>query len=128
MPLARANGIELCYETFGEDSEEPLVLVSGLGSQMLSWDIPFCDALVDRDVGASTSEAMAVLLAKPAATRDEYIEKYLAEWKVLSGPGLFDEPAYRSRAEAVYDRCYYPAGTARQLLGVMASGSRTEGL
>jgi pimeloyl-ACP methyl ester carboxylesterase len=82
----------------------------------------------DTDVGGATPEALAVLLAKPAKTRDEYIAKYLAEWQVLCGPGLFDEEWYRERAEAVYDRAYYPAGAGRQILGIMASGSRTEAL
>src|SRR6476646_5226017 len=48
MPLAPANGIEIFYETMGDDDGEPLLLVSGLGSQLLSWDMVFCEALTDR--------------------------------------------------------------------------------
>jgi pimeloyl-ACP methyl ester carboxylesterase len=34
----------------------------------------------------------------------------------------------RALAAAAYDRCHYPAGTARQLGAIMASGSRTAAL
>ena len=62
--MAAANGIELCYETFGDPSDEPLLLVMGLGAQLTAWPEELCDALVDRgfyvirydnrDVGRST--------------------------------------------------------------------------
>jgi pimeloyl-ACP methyl ester carboxylesterase len=64
MPRAAANGIELEYETFGDRGDPPLLLVMGLGAQMISWDDDFCDALAgrgffvirfdNRDVGLST--------------------------------------------------------------------------
>jgi pimeloyl-ACP methyl ester carboxylesterase len=34
----------------------------------------------------------------------------------------------REQAAATYDRCHYPAGTARQLAAILASGSRTAAL
>ena len=59
-----ANGIEIAYETFGDRSGEPLLLVMGLATQMLAWHEEFCGALVDlgffvvrydnRDIGLST--------------------------------------------------------------------------
>lgn len=59
-----ANGIEIAYETFGDRGAPPLVLVMGLGTQMLAWPDPFCADLAERghyvvrfdnrDVGAST--------------------------------------------------------------------------
>jgi pimeloyl-ACP methyl ester carboxylesterase len=82
----------------------------------------------DRDVGTSTSEAAAVLVAPPAKSRDEYIANYLEQWKILSGPVYYDEARFTRRAGAAYDRCYFPVGTGRQLLGIIASGSRTEEL
>ena len=48
MPRARANGIELEYETFGGPSAQPLLLIMGLGAQMVSWDEGFCAQLADR--------------------------------------------------------------------------------
>ena len=43
-------------------------------------------------------------------------------------PIHFDEAQARKRAEEAYDRCFEPAGVARQLLCIVASGSRAEGL
>jgi pimeloyl-ACP methyl ester carboxylesterase len=64
MARVRANGIELEYDSFGAPSGRPLVLVMGLGGQMLLWDEGFCEALAERghyvvrfdnrDVGLST--------------------------------------------------------------------------
>jgi pimeloyl-ACP methyl ester carboxylesterase len=64
MPRVRANGIELEYDTFGRASDAPLLLIMGLGAQMVLWDEEFCDQLAqrghhvirfdNRDVGLST--------------------------------------------------------------------------
>jgi pimeloyl-ACP methyl ester carboxylesterase len=42
------NGITLCYETFGDPSSPPIVLVMGLGTQMVAWDTRFCEGLASR--------------------------------------------------------------------------------
>ena len=59
-----ANGIEIAYETFGEPGRPPLLMVMGLGTQMIAWPDELCEDLADRghhvvrfdnrDVGAST--------------------------------------------------------------------------
>jgi pimeloyl-ACP methyl ester carboxylesterase len=64
VPRAKANGIELEYDTFGNASDRPLLLIMGLGMQMLQWDERFCAELAargqyvirfdNRDVGLST--------------------------------------------------------------------------
>ncbi|HKC84057.1 MAG TPA: alpha/beta fold hydrolase [bacterium] len=64
MPRASANGMELEYEIFGAAGGAPLLLINGLGAQMVGWDDDFCRLLVDhgfrvirfdnRDVGLST--------------------------------------------------------------------------
>lgn len=64
MPSVKANGIVLEYDAFGSDEHEPILLISGLGVQMIRWTIPFCEALAEqgyrvirfdnRDVGLST--------------------------------------------------------------------------
>ena len=46
MPKARANGIELHYESFGDG--EPLILIMGIGAQMIQWDEDFCRLLAGR--------------------------------------------------------------------------------
>jgi pimeloyl-ACP methyl ester carboxylesterase len=48
VPRAQANGIELEYETFGDPSNPAILLVMGLGIQMLGWHEVFCNMLADR--------------------------------------------------------------------------------
>ena len=64
MPKAKANNIEIEYDMFGDISSKPLLLVSGLGMQMIAWREELCMMFVDkgfyvirfdnRDVGLST--------------------------------------------------------------------------
>ncbi len=64
MPRANSNGIELEYDTFGDPSAKPILLIMGLAHQMIHWDEAFCEALSERghyvvrfdnrDVGKST--------------------------------------------------------------------------
>jgi len=56
--------VELCYERFGDPDDPTVLLVMGLGTQMLAWHEEFCEQLVERgfqvirydnrDVGRST--------------------------------------------------------------------------
>jgi pimeloyl-ACP methyl ester carboxylesterase len=48
VPRATANGIELEYDTFGDPSAPPLLLIAGLGMQMVGWDPEFCELLASR--------------------------------------------------------------------------------
>ena len=50
MTIAKAtrNGIEIAYETFGGPPGDPLLLVMGVGAQMIYWHDEFCAALVER--------------------------------------------------------------------------------
>lgn len=48
MPHAAANGIEIEYETFGDAAGPPVLLVMGLGAQMISWNDEFCELLAGR--------------------------------------------------------------------------------
>ena len=64
MANASANGIQIEYETFGDSSASPLLLIMGLGAQMILWDEQFCEQLAakghyvirfdNRDIGLST--------------------------------------------------------------------------
>lgn len=64
MPIVAANGIEICFDTFGDPADPPLLLVMGFGAQMTAWREGFCQRLADRgryvirfdnrDVGLST--------------------------------------------------------------------------
>jgi pimeloyl-ACP methyl ester carboxylesterase len=58
------GGIRLCYETFGDPADPALLLIMGLGTQMVAWHDDFCAQLVregfhvirydNRDIGRST--------------------------------------------------------------------------
>jgi pimeloyl-ACP methyl ester carboxylesterase len=231
MPFVKANGIDIAYEEFGEARAPAILLIMGLGTQLIAWPEPFCKGLADRgfrvirydnrDVGLSTKieggpppdigaafanlmsgkpiaapyklgdmaqdavglldglgiakahivgvsmggmisqlvaadfpqrtsslvsimstsgdpslppgkpEAMAVLMGPRPDPKDrEAVIKHLMNTlRVIGGPGYpLEETELRNRAEASIDRSYYPAGLARQLVGILASGSRAEAL
>jgi pimeloyl-ACP methyl ester carboxylesterase len=229
MPRANANGIELEYDSFGSPGDPALLLVMGLGAQMILWDEEFCEALAsrghyvirfdNRDIGLSTKlegrpcatpieamqaqlagkpfpfaytlaemaddaaglldalgiasadvvgasmggmivqtialrhagrvrsmtsimsttgardlppakpEAMQILLTPAPADRAGNIERAVIAGRVIGSPGFpFDERRVRERAARAYDRCFYPEGMARQLVAVLASGSRRDAL
>jgi pimeloyl-ACP methyl ester carboxylesterase len=58
------DGITLCYETFGDPDDTPIVLIMGLATQMIAWHEDFCEELAERgffvvrfdnrDIGRST--------------------------------------------------------------------------
>jgi pimeloyl-ACP methyl ester carboxylesterase len=48
MPRAHANGVELEYETVGDPGGRPLLLVQGLGAQLISIEDGLCRLLADR--------------------------------------------------------------------------------
>ena len=64
MPRAHGNGVELEYDTVGDPAGRPLLLVQGLGSQLISVEEGLCRELAsrgflvirydNRDVGLST--------------------------------------------------------------------------
>jgi pimeloyl-ACP methyl ester carboxylesterase len=45
---AAANGVELVYETIGDPSNPPLLLVMGLGTQLIHWDLELCEMFAER--------------------------------------------------------------------------------
>lgn len=64
MAQVRANGLDIEYDTFGDPAATPILLIMGLGTQMIAWPRELCRALADggyfvirfdnRDVGLST--------------------------------------------------------------------------
>ena len=216
------GGIELAYETFGDPTDPTILLVMGLGMQMLAWDEDFCEQIVgrgyhvvrfdNRDIGLSTKVGggppnviagalgltgsarytltemaadaaglldrlgvdrahlvgasmggmiaqtlaarhpervaslcsimsgpggrrpsvmprlgvMGTLLAKPPQEREAYAAHVARLFTRIGSPGYpADYEALRERSLLMYDRSYYPTGTARQLMAIMASGDRT---
>ncbi|MCB1544760.1 MAG: alpha/beta hydrolase, partial [Rhodoblastus sp.] len=62
--FAPANGMTLCYSTFGDKSAPTVLLIMGLGAQMILWDDGFCEKIAargfhvvrfdNRDIGRSS--------------------------------------------------------------------------
>ena len=221
----QSNGIELVYDTFGDPSAPPMLLVMGLGAQMIKWDEDFCSKLAtegywvirfdNRDIGLSSKlteagvpntmalmqglpvevpyllsdmandavglldaldieqahvvgasmggmiaqmmaimypqrlhtltsimsttgnpnlppakpEVLATLFQPAPAALEHYLKHSLGVSRLFAGPHFaFDEERALKRAIRAYERGLNPAGTARQLAAVIASGSRKEAL
>jgi pimeloyl-ACP methyl ester carboxylesterase len=64
MPYVETNHATIAYESFGPVDGEVILLIAGLGTQMLRWSLEFCDRLTaqgfrvirfdNRDAGLST--------------------------------------------------------------------------
>ena len=64
MSHIKANGIKIEYDTFGDKSSPPILLIMALGGQMIDWDNALCESLAakglyvitfdNRDTGLST--------------------------------------------------------------------------
>jgi pimeloyl-ACP methyl ester carboxylesterase len=62
--IAHANGIEIAYESIGDPAGQPLLMIMGLGTQLIHWDVELCEQLAargfhvirfdNRDAGHST--------------------------------------------------------------------------
>jgi pimeloyl-ACP methyl ester carboxylesterase len=225
----RANGLSLCYQSFGSPADPPLILIMGMGAQMVGWDDEFCELLVERgfwvirfdnrdagrssrfdragvpDVGAILTRAwmrrpvdapyllsdmamdvvglldalkidkahlvgasmggtigqtlaierpervlsltsimsttgdpdlpapapwaMATVFKPAPHALEAYVEHYIRTWKVLRVSAFpEEEPRDRARAERNHARGLNPAGGARQLAAILASGSRRAAL
>jgi pimeloyl-ACP methyl ester carboxylesterase len=220
----RVGPIELVYETIGDPSGEPLLLIMGLGMQLIHWDRELCDLFAERgfhvirfdnrDAGVSTqisapvpnvmrlmagvrtpvpyllddmaadtlglldhleiqrahvvgasmggmiAQTLAIrwpervlslgsmlsttgdrrvgtpklrvwslLMRRAPQDRDAYIAYFVRVFRMIGSPAYpSEESRLRELAAATYDRGNHPAGTARQLGAIMASGSRTAAL
>jgi pimeloyl-ACP methyl ester carboxylesterase len=91
----KANGIELCYEVFGSTDAEPLILIMGLGAQMILWDDEFCSQLAERgfrvirfdnrDIGQSEKMSGGERISLP-----ELLQLYAAGKPILAPYTLLD--------------------------------------
>jgi pimeloyl-ACP methyl ester carboxylesterase len=64
MTITKVNGIELAWDSFGNETDEAILLIAGLGTQMIRWTVLFCEELAaqgfrvirfdNRDTGRST--------------------------------------------------------------------------
>ena len=218
---AQVGSVELVYETIGDPADAPMLLVMGLGMQLIHWDRTLCERLAERgfyvirfdnrDAGLSTkirgrvpnvmrlmaglptrvpylledmasdtfglldhleierahlvgtsmggmiAQTMAIrrpervlslasmlsttgdrrvgtpklrvwtiLMRRAPQDREAYIRYFEGVFRMIGSPAYrSDDSHMRELAGATYDRCHYPAGSARQLAAILASGSRT---
>jgi len=220
--VVQANGIEIAYETYGDPRDPPLVMIIGLGLQLVHWDPDLCRQLAgegfyvvvfdNRDSGHSSKiegagtpsiwaalvgwnrtgsyrlgdmaddtvglldeleigrahllgvslggmiaqtvssrhpsrvsslaslmsttgsrrvglprfRALRVLLRRPPAGRDQYIDHFVRAFRAIGSPAFpATDARMRDLAATGYDRGYHPRGVMRQLLAVTFSGNRT---
>lgn len=228
MPFTSRSGVSICYETYGSPDDVPLMLVAGLGMQLVRWDPELVDSLIDRgffviahdnrdvglseqfahvevdvvatvlaalggetdvdapyllsdmaadavavlddvgverahvvgtsmggmiaqtlaiehphrlssltsimsttgdpDVGLPKPEVLSALMPTPADGREAAIEGVVDTFRLIGSPDHFDEDLTRAGATRAYDRAPDGTGQNRQLVAVLASGSRTEAL
>lgn len=104
MTAASVNGITLEYDVHGDDGDETVLLIMGLGGQMVAWPLEFVDRLVakgfrvvrfdNRDIGLSTMmptpppTARRVIMSavSPRFARSEYTLNDMAD----DAAGLLD--------------------------------------
>jgi pimeloyl-ACP methyl ester carboxylesterase len=94
------NGVELCYETFGDPGDPAMLLVMGLATQMVGWPDEFCEQLTtrgfhvirfdNRDVGRSQKMTHPVPTLRQLLLRDKRAAHYTLEHLADDGFGLLD--------------------------------------
>jgi pimeloyl-ACP methyl ester carboxylesterase len=98
--LARIGDIDICYETFGGADDPALLLVMGLGTQMIAWPEEFCRRLAgrgffvirydNRDVGRSTHLRRRPPTIRQLLLRDKRAAAYSLADMAADGIGLLD--------------------------------------
>ena len=105
MPTLNANGIRIAYEEFGDGAAPPVLLIMGLGAQMVLWREDFCRLLAarghrvirfdNRDVGESSwldalgvPDVMGAFAA--AATQQPFAAPYQLRDMAADTAGLLD--------------------------------------
>ena len=97
---AHLDGVEIVYETFGERAAPPLLLVMGLGMQLIHWDRELCEQLAERgflvirfdnrDSGRSTQIDAPVPNLKRAMAGLKFDAPYLLDDMAADAFGLLD--------------------------------------
>jgi pimeloyl-ACP methyl ester carboxylesterase len=99
--FARVGELEICYETFGDPGEQPMLLIMGLGTQMVAYHDDFCAQLADRgfyvirhdnrDIGRSTHLGDAPIPSLlQLATRDRKAAAYTLADMAGDSVGVLD--------------------------------------
>ncbi len=80
------------------------------------------------DVGRASDEAQARLFGPAATDRTSAIANHLEGLRIWGSPGKVDEEAQAKHAGEAFERAFDPPGVARQIVAVIASGSRADAL
>ena len=82
------------------------------------------------EVGQPRPDVLAALatIMVPSDDRAERVAQGVELARLIGSPGVFDEERARERTEQLLDRSYDPAGVGRQLVAILASGSRADAL
>ena len=84
----------------------------------------------DQDVGLAkgSPEALAILTGPPAADRVSAIAQHQELYRICGSPAYYDADRIAQMVGDAFDRCFCPAGVARQTIAVLAAGSWSEAL
>jgi pimeloyl-ACP methyl ester carboxylesterase len=100
--FCRVSGdIEICFDTVGDPADPALLLIMGLGTQMIAWHDEFCGALAgrgfhvvrydNRDIGRSTIlDAVAPPTLAQIVRRDARAAGYTLAEMAADGVGVLD--------------------------------------
>src|SRR5206468_2475279 len=136
------TGIRLWQPFMGDPASVAAVIGRALGAwfpcarYLVGYDaqvLALADQIVsttgDRELPRARPEAVAALLEPPPRDRDGAMARAAKVFRTIGSPGFpFDEARVRERAGRSYDRCFHPAGVARQMLAILAAGSRAPAL
>jgi pimeloyl-ACP methyl ester carboxylesterase len=102
--FATVGDIEICFETFGNPEDPAMLLVMGLGTQMVAWPEGFCRRLAghgffvirydNRDTGRSTHlRGLRAPTVRQLLLRDKSAAKYSLADMAADGIGVLDHLA-----------------------------------
>jgi pimeloyl-ACP methyl ester carboxylesterase len=83
----------------------------------------------ERRAGMPKLRVWSLLMRRAPGDREAFQDYFVRMFRIIGSPGFpRDEPRVRELAAATFDRAQNPAGTARQLAAILASGDRTGAL
>jgi pimeloyl-ACP methyl ester carboxylesterase len=95
------RGVTLCYETFGDPDDPPILMIMGLATQMIAWPDELCEGLAERgfyvvrfdnrDIGRSTHFEFSPPSIKQMLTRRLPNEQYTLSDMALDTAGLLQK-------------------------------------
>ena len=106
--FCRVGEIEICYETFGDPGDPAMLLIMGLGTQMLAWHDDFCAQLAERgffvirhdnrDIGRSTHlDGAPIPVAAAARQARPRTAAYTLADMAGDSVGVLDHLGHRAR-------------------------------